>query len=76
MSDAFLVLITFAGGSLLGYFLTRRTVGERRWRDGYLYGFNLAWDEKAKVEQEAADRRVREIRKRRPRFQLIKGEKV
>lgn len=75
MNEVFagIMLILVGGGA--GYVLARYTVAERRWRDGYLYGFNLAWDEKAKVEREAAERRMRDIRKKRPRFQLIRGEK-
>lgn len=73
--QAFLGVLTFAFGGLVGYVLARALVGRRKWREGYLYGFNLAWDEKAKIEQDAKERQLKQIRRSRPRFQVIKGDK-
>lgn len=73
MTDAFYAILTFVVGAVLGYLVTKRTVGERRWRDGYLYGFNLAWDEKAKIDRETQERRLKELRRRRPSFKVIRG---
>jgi hypothetical protein len=75
VTDAFYAILTFVIGALLGFFVARRSVGERRWREGYLYGFNLAWDEKAKMDQELQQRHLKDIRRKRPRFHLVKGEK-
>lgn len=75
MNEAFYAILIFAVGFLFGHFVTKRTVGERRWRDGYLYGFNLAWDEKAKLDNELKQKHLKEIRRKRPQLTIIKGEK-
>lgn len=75
MTEAFCAILIFVLGTLTGFFVSRRTVGERRWREGYLYGFNLAWEEKAKMDNELRERHLKNIRKKRPCFKVIKGEK-
>ena len=62
-------------GLAIGYGFSWKVIGGRKWREGYLYGFNLAWDEKARMDTELRERQQRELRKRRPRLEIIKGEK-
>lgn len=75
MSDAFAILVSLLVGVGLGYLLTRRVVGGQKWREGYLYGFNLAWDEKVRMDTEIRERQRKELRKRRPHFEIIHGDK-
>ena len=56
-----------------GYFVLGLTEAKRRWREGYLHGFNHAWDEKSKMDVELRERHQRDIRRRRLRLQVIKG---
>ena len=75
MSDAIVVLIAFGLGCVTTYFALRETLGARRWRDGYLQGFNYAWDEKEKVDQTAFKDRLKKLRKTGPKLVVLKGEK-
>ena len=75
MIEAFCAILLFVVGALLGFFVSKRSVGERKWRDGYLFGFNLAWEEKAKMDKELRERHLKDIRKKRPRLHVVKGEK-
>ena len=74
MIEAFCAVMTFAIGVLLGLLITKRFVGERMWRDGYMYGFNLAWDEKSKSDEAARQKHLKDIRKKRPKLTLVGGE--
>lgn len=75
MTEAFVGFLALMASGTIGYLIARRIEGSKRWRDGYLYGFNHAWDEKAKLDAEVRDRHLKQLRKQRPRFQLIRGEK-
>ena len=75
MSDAVAVLVAFVLGCVATYFALKRTIAARNWRDGYLHGFNLAWDEKAKVEDEARAQRLKKLRKTGPKLVVVKGDK-
>ncbi len=72
---AFSALLAFVLGGVTTFFVVRKTIGERRWRDGYLDGFNLAWDEKADADEKARQELLKKIRKTRPKLLIIKGEK-
>lgn len=73
MTEAFCAILVFVLGILLGFFVSRRSVGERKWREGYLFGFNLAWEEKAKMDKDLQERHLKDIRKKRPRLRVLKG---
>jgi hypothetical protein len=73
--NALAVLLAFVLGCVTAFFAVRKTIGERRWRDGYLHGFNLAWDEKADADEKALVDRLKKIRKTGPKLLVIKGEK-
>ncbi len=75
MNDALAVLIAFVIGCVSAYFALRRTIGERKWRDGYLHGFNYAWDEKEKIDQTVIKERLKKLRKTGPKLVVLKGEK-
>lgn len=75
MNAAFYAILTFTLGTVVGYYVTKRTVGERMWRAGYLYGFNHAWDEKEKLAETMRQKQLKELRKRKPRLTIVKGEK-
>lgn len=75
MNDALVVLVSFVLGCVVTFFLVRRVVGDRRWNEGYFHGFNLAWDEKAKSDQEAHAVRLKKLRKTGPKLVVLKGEK-
>ncbi len=75
MTDAAIVLFAFALGSVVSYYVLRETLGARKWRDGYLQGFNYAWDEKAKVEETASRDRMKKLRKSGPKLVVVKGDK-
>jgi len=75
VTEAFFAILIFVVGCLVGYIGLKRSHGERKWREGYLYGFNLAWDEHAKLDKELRDRHLKEIRRKRPSFKLIRGNK-
>lgn len=75
MTDVLTVLLSLLIGGGVGYLLTWRVVGDRKWCEGYLYGFNLAWDEKARMDTEIRERQRKEMRKRRPQFEVIQGDK-
>ena len=75
MSDAIIVLVAFVFGCITAYYVLRSTVGARCWHDGYLHGFNLAWDEKTQADEAARLKKLKEIRKKRPYFEVIKGDK-
>ncbi len=75
MNDAIAVLVAFSLGCVAAYFVLRETLGARRWRDGYLQGFNYAWDEKEKVDQTAVKDRLKKLRKTGPKLVVLKGEK-
>lgn len=75
MSDAIAVLVAFVIGCVSTYFVLRHTIGEKKWRDGYLHGFNYAWDEKEKVDQTAAKERLKKLRKSGPKLFVVKGDK-
>lgn len=72
---AVLTCALFVLGVSMGFYLTKKFVGERMWREGYLYGFNLAWDEKKKADEAARAKFLKDIRKKRPRFTIVKGDK-
>jgi len=74
VTAAFCLILTFVLGLLVGFLVSKRFVGERYWRDGYLYGFNLAWDENAKLSKAQKEQHLKDIRKRRPKLKLIKGD--
>ena len=73
MRDSVAVLVAFLLGCLAAYNVLRSSVGARCWRDGYLRGFDLAWDEKAKLDEEAKQKRLKELRRRKPRLEVVKG---
>jgi len=75
MSDALAVLLSFVAGCVVTYTLVKRTIGTRNWHDGYLQGFNYAWDEKAKSDEDERLKKLKQIRKKRPRFEIIEGDK-
>lgn len=75
MSGAITVLVAFSLGVVAAYFVLRETLGTRRWRDGYLQGFNYAWDEKEKFDQTAVKERLKKLRKTGPKLVIVKGEK-
>lgn len=75
MSDAVVALAAFTLGCVASYYVLREVLGARKWRDGYLHGFNYAWDEKAKVEEAAKHDRLKRLRKTGPKLHVIKGEK-
>ena len=75
MNDAIAILVAFVLGCVVTYYALKRTVGGRMYRDGYLHGFNLAWDEKAKVEDEARAQRLKKLRKTGPKLFVVKGDK-
>jgi len=71
MSDAAAVLMSFVLGCVVTFFAVRKTIGERKWRDGYLYG----WDEKAKVDEKIVNDRLKKLRRSGPKLLVIKGDK-
>lgn len=74
MIEAFCLIITFVVGLLVGFHASKRSVGERKWRDGYVYGWSLAWDENEKLSKELKEQHLKNIRKKRPKLKLIKGD--
>ncbi len=75
MTDAIAVLISFVLGCVVTFFFVRKTIGERKWREGYLHGFNFAWDEKAKVDEKIVTDRMKKLRRSGPKLLVIKGDK-
>jgi len=69
------MLGAFTLGSIASFFLMRHTIGSHRWRDGYLYGFNHAWDEKTKVEEAVHRDRMKKLRKTGAKLIVVKEEK-
>ncbi len=75
MTAALTVLIAFVLGAAVAVLGLNKIIGKRSWREGYLWGFSVAWEEKAKADMIATQKRAKELRRRRPKFVVIKGDK-
>lgn len=72
---ALAIVAAFALGAWVAFWLTKGNVEDRAFRAGYFHGFNYAWDEKGRVDRAIEERHRKDLRKRKPSFKLIKGEK-
>ncbi len=74
MADALIVLLAAAIASGVTFLAIHKTIGERRFRDGWITGFNLAWEEKVKADEKARSEHIKRIRKVGPKLLVIKGK--
>lgn len=72
---SFVVILAAAAcvgvGVLMGWLAACDVVGGRRFRDGYLSGYNDGWSEKDGLEAALRARRAKELRSRRPRLYVV-----
>ena len=74
MASALVVLVAFLLGGVVSYFVAVDTVGARMWRAGWQRGHDFALDDKARTDEIARQKALREIRKRKPKLTIVKGD--